>query len=149
MNLALLSGFLTRDPEVMRTKGGVLIAKFPFSINRLETGESDTVRITCFNKAAETARDELQSGSHVLVHCHVRAGNFPEREKTVHTTEFVAHKIELLDIKNYYGAMSLLAAIVADKLCDDPPGISSSADKSRTECWVEHALKTARESESC
>jgi single-strand DNA-binding protein len=104
MNLVILSGNLTRDPEKSYTNSGMAVTRFSIAVNRFSKKEggpdADFIRITCFDKQAELAEKYLVKGSKVAVEARVQTGSYQGKDgNTVYTTDFIANRVEFLDRK--------------------------------------------------
>jgi len=105
MNSVVLTGRLTRDPEVRYTQSQTAVASFtlavdrPFSRDRENT--ADFIRITSFGKQAEFAEKYLNKGRLVAVSGRIQTGSYQDKDgKTVYTTDVIADRIEFLGPKN-------------------------------------------------
>ena len=74
LNRVLLSGRLTRDPELKYTAGGIGVCNFSLAVNRRykdQSGqwrdEATFINVVTWNKAAETINKYLHKGSPVIV----------------------------------------------------------------------------------
>ena len=74
LNRVLLSGRLTRDPELKYTAGGIGVCNFSLAVNRRykdQSGqwrdEATFINVVTWNKAAETINKFLHKGSPVIV----------------------------------------------------------------------------------
>ena len=65
LNRVILTGRLTRDPEVRATQSGISVAKFTIAVNHYYKGEEKTsfIDLTAFGKNAELLRDYFKKGS--------------------------------------------------------------------------------------
>lgn len=82
MNRVILSGNLTRDPEVKYTQNGKAMAKTGIAVSRrfknAETGQADVdfFNLTAWEKTAEFCGRYLKKGSHVLVEGRIQTYNY-------------------------------------------------------------------------
>lgn len=75
INLVVLGGRLTADPEQKATTGGTSLTTFRMANNRWVAGkngadgreETNFVRVTCWGALADRAAERLQKGAKVLV----------------------------------------------------------------------------------
>lgn len=63
----VLVGHLGRDPELRYTPDGKSVANFSLAVNTKKDGPPTWVRVTCWEKLAETVTDHLVKGRQVLV----------------------------------------------------------------------------------
>lgn len=73
LNLSLVEGFLTRDPELFYTKQGVAVCKFDVAVNfnfkkdGQDVSEVSFITVNTWNKVAESSAKYLKKGSKVRV----------------------------------------------------------------------------------
>jgi single-strand DNA-binding protein len=74
LNRVLLSGRLTRDPELKYTAGGIAVCNFSLAVNRKykdQSGqwrdEATFINVVTWHKAAETVNKFLHKGSPVII----------------------------------------------------------------------------------
>lgn len=89
LNLCVMIGNLTRDPELKYTPGGAPVAKFSIAVNRI-SGGGDTgkekreevlfLRCTAFQKTAELAHTYCKKGDPVCVTGHLQENSWEDRE---------------------------------------------------------------------
>ena len=103
MNNVILSGRLTRDPELVYAKGNdeMAICKFSLAVNRpKKKGEdqgADFIRITVFGNRGETCGKYLAKGRQCIVRGHIQTGSYKGRDgNTVYTTEVIADDVEFV-----------------------------------------------------
>lgn len=101
MNLALLLGNLTRDPEARLTPSGVMVVGFSVATNKKVKGEEYTQyhNIVVWgngpgeNGQAGACNEFLRKGSKVLVRGEIQTRSWEDKEGTKrYTTEIVAEK---------------------------------------------------------
>lgn len=103
-NKVTLVGRLVRDPELRYTPGGKAVANFTIAVDRgfgkdRDSGEStaDFIRITTWDKQAETVGNLLKKGRLVLVDGSIRTGSYEKDGQKVYTTEIHASRVVFLD----------------------------------------------------
>ena len=115
MNRLILTGRLTRDPEIRYTSKGesqetYAIARFTLACNHIGKSrdhESKADFITCvaFRKTAELVERYVRKGSLVLVTAAVHNNNYTDKNgDTVYSYNFVVDTIEFLDKKKEAGS---------------------------------------------
>lgn len=69
MNRVVITGNLTRDPELRQTQNGTTICEFSVAINERSKDKDKAVFITCkaFNRSAETIDKYFSKGKPILV----------------------------------------------------------------------------------
>ena len=130
MNLALISGRLTKDPEVRYTTGTQMAAAvFTLAIDRGKdkNGEdmgADFPRVTVFGKQAENCERYLAKGCRVAVQGKIQTGSYEDKNgQKVFTTDVIAQRVELIDFKEKNPQNANQSA-----WNDDPPGYSSLSE---------------------
>lgn len=102
MNKAILSGNLTRDPEV-RTAGenNLTIAKYTLAVRRPRGGkDTDFIPCVCFGSTAEFAEKYLKKGTRIQVCGYIHTGSYKDKEgRTVYTMEVTVDEQEFLESK--------------------------------------------------
>lgn len=107
MNLVLISGRLTKDPEVRYTTGTQMaVAVFTLAIDRGKdkNGEdmgADFPRVTVFGKQAENCERYLAKGCRVAVQGKIQTGSYEDKNgQKVFTTDVIAQRVEFIDFKD-------------------------------------------------
>lgn len=102
MNISLLTGRLTADPELRYTPSGVAVTKFTLAVDRPFTGtdgkkEADFIPIIVWRKAAEAAANHLRKGQKAAVRGRIQTRNYDGNDgKKVYVTEVIAEEVEFL-----------------------------------------------------
>jgi single-strand DNA-binding protein len=100
MNLVVLVGNLTRDPEVRYTQNGLAVAHLNVAVNRTfkkDGGpDSDFFRVTAFGKQAELAERYLSKGKKVGIEGRIQNDNYDKDGQTVYRDTIVVNNIEFL-----------------------------------------------------
>ena len=106
MNLVLISGRLTKDPEVRYTTGTQMaVAVFTLAIDRgkNKNGEdmgADFPRVTVYGKQAENCERYLAKGCRVAVQGKIQTGSYEDKNgQKVFTTDVIAQRVEFIDFK--------------------------------------------------
>lgn len=107
MNLVILKGRLTRDPEVRYSQGAtpMATAKYSLAVDRKfkREGEptADFINCVAFGKQGEFAEKYLKQGMAVLVKGRILTGNYTNKDgKKVYTTDVVVEEHEFCESKN-------------------------------------------------
>lgn len=111
MNLAILIGRLTRDPEVRYTQGenSIAIAQYTLAVNRTKSKEgqpdADFIRCTAFGKSGEFAERYLKKGTKILVHGKIQTGSYTDKDgRVIYTTDVIVNNHEFVESKGTSGA---------------------------------------------
>ena len=106
MNLIVLQGRLTRDPEVRYTPDSQLaIASFSVAVDRgKKDGEdmgADFIPVKVFGKQAENCERFLGKGCRVSVQGRIQTGSYEDKNgQKVFTTDVIAQRVEFIDFKD-------------------------------------------------
>lgn len=103
MNLILLTGNLTKDPDIKR-KGENVVANLSIAVSRsyAKDGQTDTdfFRITAFGKQAELAERYLSKGKKIAIEGRIQNDNYENSEgQKVYRDSIIANRMEFLSPK--------------------------------------------------
>ena len=101
MNKILITGRLTRDPEVRYTQTGKAVANFSVAV---DTGFGDNKRtdfipVVVWDKLAEICGNNLSKGRMVLVEGRMQISEYEKDRQKQRKTDVVAQNVEFLDAK--------------------------------------------------
>ena len=106
MNIAVLIGRLTKDPELRYTNSqmpvcqATLAVDRPVSRNSQDGGndrQADFIRITLFGKRAETFSRYLTKGRQVAVEGRIQTGSYQNQKgDTVYTTNVIVNRFDFI-----------------------------------------------------
>ena len=103
MNKVILTGNLTRDPEVRYTQSGKAVATFSLAVSRTwkKPGESqsqqltDYINIVAWDKSADFCGKYLIKGSRILVEGRIQSRSYEAQDGSKrYVTEVVSENIE-------------------------------------------------------
>ena len=97
MNKIILTGRLTRDPDVYDSEAGP-VAKYTLAVDRYKEG-ADFIRCVAFGKGGAFARDYLKKGMKIAVTGHVQTGSYLKDGQNVNTFECVVEQHEFCESK--------------------------------------------------
>lgn len=103
MNKVILSGNLTRDPELTETSSGVSVCRFSIAVNRRVDGEqkADFYNVTAWRGLAETVAKYTQKGNKVLVIGNIELRDYEDRNGNKRTAvDVIAQDVEFLTPKS-------------------------------------------------
>ena len=106
INRAILTGRLTKDPEMRQSQSGVSVATFNLAVNRAfadKNGErgADFINCVTFKKQAENVSQFLNKGSLVGVDGRIQTRSYENKEgRTIYVTEIVCDSVQFLETKN-------------------------------------------------
>lgn len=93
MNIVILKGRLTKDPEI-KTTNDLTIAKYTLAVDRIKKGEADFIPCVCFGKTAEFAQKYLHKGTMIAIEGEIRTGSYERKGEKVYTTEIAVKSHE-------------------------------------------------------
>ena len=105
INRAVLTGRLTKDPELRTTQSGLSVAAFNLAVDRQYSnsqGKRDADFISCviWRKAAENFCNFTSKGSLVGIDGRIQTRNYDDKDgKRVYVTEVVVDNFALLESK--------------------------------------------------
>src|SRR5690625_232295 len=103
MNITVLVGRLTRDPELRYTQNGTAVANFNLAVDRPFSKEKETDFINCvaWRKQAENLAQYMKKGSQIGISGRIQTRNYEDKDgQRVYVTEVVADNIQFLDSRN-------------------------------------------------
>ena len=100
MNSVILSGNLTRDPEVRYTQSGKAYARMGLAVNRPFSKDAvDFFNLLAWEKKAESCGKYLKKGSKVFIDGRIETGSY-EKDGVKHSTfDIVIDNVEFGDSK--------------------------------------------------
>lgn len=105
LNVAVLIGRLTRDPELRHTGSGQAVASFTLAVDRPfanQQGERETdfVDVVCWRTLAETVANHVGRGALVAVQGRVQVRSYETKDaQRRKATEVVADTVRFLEPK--------------------------------------------------
>jgi single-strand DNA-binding protein len=137
MNKVLLTGRLTRDPELRTTAGGKAVASFSVASHEFAAGKekSEFHNIVAWDRLAETCGRYLGKGQQVAVEGRIQTRTWDDDKGQRHwKTEIVASSVEMLSgrRKKDYAAETAATALEAQAVAAgiEPGASEPAADES-------------------
>ena len=107
MNQVILIGRLAKDPELTYTpKTQTAACRLTIAVDRPKRGDAqgddyvrsaDFIRVTVWDRQAETCDRYLAKGRQVAIHGRIQTGSYRGKDgQTVYTTDVVADRVEFL-----------------------------------------------------
>ena len=106
MNIAVLIGRLTKDPELRYTNSQMPVCQATLAVNRPISKNSqsegndrqaDFIRVTLFGKQAETFSRYLTKGRQVAVEGRIQTGSYQNQKgDTVYTTNVIVNRFDFI-----------------------------------------------------
>lgn len=105
MNLVILMGRLTRDPEVSSSVSGTTFARYSIAVDRKfkREGEADADFFNCtsFGKQAEFVERYLKKGTKIVVSGEIQNNNYTNKDgQKVYDVRIMVHDVEFAESKN-------------------------------------------------
>lgn len=107
MNVTILQGRLTRDPDIRYTQGAnpLAVARYTLAVDRprRQDGEHGTDFIPCvaFGGRAEFVEKHLKQGTKITIRGHIQTGSYTNREgNKVYTTEVIIDEHSFCESRN-------------------------------------------------
>lgn len=106
MNNVILSGRLTRDPEVRHSQNGNedrVVARYTLAVDRVyskENQQADFINCVEFGKLAEFAEKYFYKGIKLIVRGRIQTGSYTNRDGVkVYTTDIIVESHEFAESK--------------------------------------------------
>lgn len=103
MNLVVIAGRLTKDPDVRYSQGDstMAIGKYTLAVDRKgKDAGTDFINIVAFGKNGEFAEKYLRKGTKILVTGRIQTGSYTNKDgNKVYTTDVVAEEQEFCESK--------------------------------------------------
>lgn len=100
MNVVILTGRLTADPELRYTQQGTPCTSFNLAVDRASRDDSaDFPTIVAWRETAEFINQYMHKGSKIVVRGEVRTRNYDDNGKARKVTEIQADRVEFADSK--------------------------------------------------
>jgi len=104
MNLVILMGRLTRDPEISSSASGTTFARYSIAVDRKfkREGEPDADFFNCtsFGKQAEFVERYLKKGTKIVVTGEIQNNNYTNKDgQKVYDLRIMVHDVEFAESK--------------------------------------------------
>lgn len=131
MNLIILTGRLTRDPELKFGQSGKAYSKFSLAVtNPFKKDEADFINCVAFGKTAELIGEYLRKGSKAAVNGRLQMNRYEVNGEKRTSYDVLVENVEFLDSKgssdtsfdnspSYEGKSSGSAPIKEESFDDD------------------------------
>lgn len=106
MNVVILVGRLTKDPEVRVTNSGTSVARFSVAVDRevkkdAEGQTADFPNVIAFGKTAEFIEKYFGKGQRIGLTGRIQTGSYTNKDGVkVYTTDVVASHVEFVEAKS-------------------------------------------------
>lgn len=100
MNVVVMIGRLTRDPELKYSKGGDAYANFSIAVdNPFKKDEADFINCVCFKKTAEILGEYFRKGNKIGITGRMQMEKYESNGEKRVTYKVLVEKLEILDSK--------------------------------------------------
>lgn len=101
MNLVVLTGRLTRDPELKYGQSGKAYSRFSLAVDRpFQKGEADFINCVAFGKTAELIGEYLRKGRKVGIQGSLQMNRYEVNGEKRTSYDVLVNNIEFLESKN-------------------------------------------------
>lgn len=102
MNICVMCGRLTREPQITYTQGQnpMCVAKFTLAVDRFKKDEADFIQCTAFGKNAEFAEKYLTKGTKIITNGRWQTGSYKNKDgQMVYTNDLIIDHVEFAESK--------------------------------------------------
>ena len=96
MNVVILMGRMTRDPELKYTSGGKAFANFSLAVQKLRDGV-EFIDCTAWEKTAETIAEYFRKGNRILVQGRLSVSSYEQNGEKRRMTRVVVNSFEFVE----------------------------------------------------
>ena len=99
MNIAILMGRMTRDPELRYTSSGKAYANFTLAVQKTRD-EAEFIDCVAWEKTAETIAEYFGKGNRILIQGRLSVNSYEQNGEKRKFTRVLANSFEFVDSKN-------------------------------------------------
>ena len=96
MNVVILMGRMTRDPELKYTSGGKAFANFSLAVPKTKD-EVEFIDCTAWEKTAETIAEYFRKGNRILIQGRLSVSNYEQNGEKRKSTKVVVNSFEFVE----------------------------------------------------
>ena len=96
MNIVILMGRMTRDPELKYTSGGKAFANFSLAVQKTKD-EVEFIDCTAWEKTAETIAEYFRKGNRILIQGRLSVSNYEQNGEKRKSTKVVVNSFEFVE----------------------------------------------------
>ena len=104
MNIVIIKGCLSREPEIKTTASGTQFARLSIAVDRItkagEERKADFIPCLAWGKTAEFIGKYFQKGQEILAEGRIQTGSYEKDGRKVYTTDVVIDRVEFCGSKN-------------------------------------------------
>jgi len=103
LNIVIMKGRLSRDPEVKTTASGTQFARLSIAVDSItkagEERKADFIPCLAWGKTAEFIGKYFQKGQEILAEGRIQTGSYERDGRKVYTTDVVIDRVEFCGSK--------------------------------------------------
>lgn len=99
MNIAILMGRMTRDPELRYTSSGKAYANFTLAVQKTKD-EAEFIDCIVWEKTAETIAEYFRKGNRILIQGRLSVSSYEQNGEKRKSTKVQVFSFEFVDNKN-------------------------------------------------
>ena len=99
MNLVVVSGRMTRDPELKYTSGGKAYTTFTLAVQKTKD-EAEFIDCVAWEKTAETIAEYFRKGNRILINGKIVTSTYESNGEKRKSVKVQAFNFEFIDSKN-------------------------------------------------
>ena len=99
MNIAILMGRMTRDPELKYTSGGKAYTTFTLAVQKTRD-EAEFIDCVAWEKTAENIAEYFRKGNRILIQGRLSVSSYEQNGEKRKFTRVLANSFEFVDSKN-------------------------------------------------
>ena len=99
MNIVILMGRMTRDPELKYTTGGKAYANLTLAVQKTKD-EAEFIDCVAWEKTAENIAEYFRKGNRILIQGRLSVSSYDQNGEKRKFTRVLANTFEFIDSKN-------------------------------------------------
>ena len=99
MNIAILMGRMTRDPELRYTSSGKAYTTFTLAVQKTKD-EAEFIDCVAWEKTAENIAEYFRKGNRILIQGRLSVNSYEQNGEKRKFTRVLANTFEFIDSKN-------------------------------------------------
>ena len=96
MNVVILMGRMTRDPELKYTSGGKAYTSFTLAVQKMKD-DAEFIDCTAWEKTAETIAEYFRKGNRILIQGRLSVSNYEQNGEKRKSTKVVVNSFEFVE----------------------------------------------------
>ena len=99
MNIAILMGRMTRDPELRYTSGGKAYTNFTLAVQKTKD-EAEFIDCVAWEKTAENIAEYFRKGNRILIQGRLNVSSYEQNGEKRRMTRVVVNSFEFIESAN-------------------------------------------------